>query len=106
MLRSLLQNLLSNAYKYSRKTNAAVVEFGKTIYRHKPCYYVKDNGIGFDMQYVNKLFNAFQRLHEEQEFEGTGIGLATVQRIIQRHGGEIWVKSEPDKGATFYFTLE
>jgi signal transduction histidine kinase len=98
-------NLISNARKYSLHKPDATVEIG---YEHRGediAYYVRDNGAGFDMQYYDKLFGVFQRLHSQEEFEGTGVGLAIVQRIISKHGGQIWAKSEVDKGATFYFTV-
>ena len=100
-----VDNLVSNAWKYTSKTEHAVIEFGVQYPDEKPTYYIKDNGAGFDMQYADKIFSAFQRLHTAQEYEGTGIGLATVVRIIQRHGGEIWAEAQPDAGAVFYFRL-
>ena len=100
-----LQNLLQNAWKYTGKKAEARIEFGWQEVDGEQVYFVSDNGVGFDMAYVDKLFGAFQRLHTEQEFQGIGIGLATVQRIIHRHGGKLWVEAEVAKGATFYFTL-
>lgn len=105
LLRVLLENLLGNAWKFTLKSPQARIEFGKSRNGDKKTYYVRDNGIGFDMTYADKLFGAFQRLHEETEFPGTGIGLATVQRVINRHGGTVWAEGDPGKGATFYFTL-
>jgi two-component system NtrC family sensor kinase len=120
LLRIALENLLGNAWKYTGKCEVAVIEFGAmpageahrsgdTAYntrRSLSTYYVSDNGAGFDMDYADKLFAPFQRLHSEREFPGTGIGLATVQRIIARHGGQIWVEAMPNQGAIFYFTLD
>ena len=104
LLRIMLENLLGNAWKYSSKTQHAYIEFARTSVDGGNCYYVRDNGVGFDMRYADKLFVAFQRLHGD-EFEGTGIGLVTVERIVKRHGGRIWADAPPGEGATFYFTL-
>lgn len=100
-----LQNLLSNAFKFSSKKHLAKIEFGSENKDNKTIYFIKDNGDGFDMSYSNKLFSAFQRLHHKTDFEGIGIGLATVQRIINRHNGTIWAEAKPGEGAIFYFTL-
>jgi len=105
MLVSVMENLLNNAWKYSSKVNLAKVSFGCEQQAGKKVYFVKDNGAGFDMAKADKLFGTFQRLHKEKEFTGTGVGLATVKRIINKHKGEIWAKAEKDNGATFYFTL-
>ena len=105
LLRVVLKNLLDNAWKFSRKQASARIEFGYAETNGQPAYFVRDNGVGFDMAYADKLFGAFQRLHSHSEFEGSGIGLATVQRIIHRHGGDIWAESAVGQGATFYFTL-
>jgi len=104
LLSQLLSNLLGNAWKYSSRKSSACIEFGKTRVSGHEAYFIRDNGAGFDMTYKKKLFKAFERLHGS-EFEGIGIGLATAQRIIQRHGGKIWADGEVDRGATFYFTL-
>jgi signal transduction histidine kinase/PAS domain-containing protein len=105
MMRAVLDNLLANAWKYSAKTLHATIEFGRADLDHEAAFFVKDNGAGFDMRYSDKLFKAFQRLHPSNQFTGNGIGLATVQRIIHRHGGRIWAEAQVDAGATFYFTL-
>ncbi len=105
LLRIALQNLLDNAWKFTSRTPAARVEFGVTNVAGEPTYFIRDNGAGFDMGYVDRLFAPFQRLHLQNEFPGTGIGLATVQRIIYRHGGRVWAEGMPNQGATFHFTL-
>ncbi len=105
LLRLAMQNLLGNAFKFTSKKAGARIEFGRDRDGKEPVYYVRDNGAGFDQAYVGKLFGAFQRLHAERDFPGTGIGLATVQRILRRHGGRIWAEGQTDQGATFYFTL-
>ncbi|MBN2499410.1 MAG: GHKL domain-containing protein [Anaerolineales bacterium] len=101
----LLTNLLSNAVKFTRGCVPAVVEFGAQDQEGEVAYYVRDNGVGFNMQYANKLFSPFQRLHTAKEFEGTGIGLAIVRRVVKRHGGRVWIESEENEGTTVYFTL-
>ena len=102
-----LDNLLGNAWKFTAKRDMAVIEFGVAQLPSAPrAFLVRDNGAGFDMAHASKLFGAFQRLHGGSEFPGTGIGLATVQRIVRRHGGRIWSESAPDAGAAFFFTLE
>ncbi len=100
-----VDNLIGNAWKYTGKTDHATVEFGVEQSPSGTVYFVRDNGAGFDMAYADKLFGTFQRLHRADEFEGTGIGLATVRRVVQRHNGRIWAEAEPGRGATFYFTL-
>lgn len=105
LMRNVLENLISNAWKYSAQNPNARIEFGAETRNGETIYFVRDNGAGFDMQYAGKLFQPFQRLHHADEFPGHGIGLATVQRIIQRHGGRIWAKAAVGEGATFYFTL-
>jgi PAS domain S-box-containing protein len=106
LLRVLMENLLTNAWKFTGKNPRAKIEFNVERNNGRKAYFIRDNGAGFDMAYADRLFGAFQRLHEATEFPGTGIGLATVQRIINRHGGTIWAEGALGKGATFHFTLD
>jgi signal transduction histidine kinase len=105
LMKQVFANLLSNAVKYTRRREIAVIEVGQVQEEGVSVIFVRDNGAGFDERYADKLFGAFQRLHRAEDFEGTGVGLSTVERIIKKHGGEIWAKSEVDKGATFFFAL-
>jgi PAS domain S-box-containing protein len=106
LTRQVFANLLANAVKFSRPRKLAVIEVGQRWHRGQIALFVRDNGVGFSMKYADKLFGVFQRLHRREDFEGTGVGLATVQRIIHKHGGRIWVEAELEKGATFHFTLD
>ncbi len=105
LLNIALTNLMQNAFKFTSRHGKARIEFGAIAQNGTRVYFVRDDGAGFDMQFAEKMFGAFQRMHSSVEFSGTGIGLATVWRIVSRHGGKIWADSEVEKGATFYFTL-
>jgi PAS domain S-box-containing protein len=105
LLKQVFANLIGNALKFTRNREVAEIEIGSNDEDGRPVYYVRDNGVGFDQKYAHTLFQVFHRLHDAREYEGTGVGLAIVQRIIDRHGGEIWVESEPGRGTTFFFTL-
>lgn len=105
LIHNLLENLFRNAWKFTAQKPRVQIEFGATQQHDQTVYFVRDNGVGFDMAYADKLFSAFQRLHDVREFEGNGIGLATVQRIINRHGGQVWAEGKVQQGATFYFSL-
>jgi len=105
LLRVLLENLIENAWKFTSKEPEALIEFGAVEREGRPVYYVKDNGVGFDGTYAERIFDPFRRLHGEDEFGGTGVGLATVARIVRRHGGSLWAEGEVGRGATFFFTL-
>jgi light-regulated signal transduction histidine kinase (bacteriophytochrome) len=105
MIRQVWVNLLANAMKFTRTRPKAAIEIGSRAAQTETVYYVKDNGVGFDMRYVGKLFGVFQRLHATDEFEGTGIGLSIVKRVITRHGGRVWAEGQVDAGAIVYFAL-
>jgi len=105
LMRVVLENLIGNALKFTTKTAAPRAEFGSELRAGVATYFVRDNGAGFSMSYADKLFQPFQRLHSEADFPGTGIGLTIVQRVIERHGGEVWAEGEVDGGASFFFTL-
>jgi PAS domain S-box-containing protein len=105
LLKQVWMNLISNAFKFTREREVARIEIGCEKRKKEQVYFVRDNGVGFDMQYTDKLFGVFQRLHRADRFQGTGVGLAIVRRIIQRHGGRVWTEAKPDIGATFYFVL-
>jgi light-regulated signal transduction histidine kinase (bacteriophytochrome) len=105
LLRIALENLFGNAWKYTTRRPTARIEFGAAPCAEGSCFYVRDNGVGFDMKYAAQIFTAFERLHPSDEFDGNGIGLATVERIIRRHGGAVWAEGVKGQGATFYFTL-
>jgi PAS domain S-box-containing protein len=104
LMKVVLTNLLSNAVKYTSPREKAVIEIGQMVKEGETVVYVRDNGVGFDMRYADKLFGVFQRLHRTEDFEGTGVGLATVRRILRKHNGRIWAEAAPDQGATFFFT--
>ena len=105
LIKQVFQNLLANALKFTRKREPAIIEISSQQKNGQPVIVVRDNGVGFNMKYSDKLFGVFQRLHRPDEFEGTGIGLATVHRIIHKHGGRVWAEAELNRGATFFFTL-
>jgi light-regulated signal transduction histidine kinase (bacteriophytochrome) len=105
LMKQVLANLISNAVKYTGTREKGLIEIGQMTIEGQTAFFVRDNGVGFDMKLASRLFAPFQRLHQDHEFEGTGIGLATVQRIIEKHRGRIWAESEPGRGSTFFFTI-
>src|SRR5204862_739825 len=105
LMKQVFANLLANAVKYTRPRPVAVIEIGAQKVNGDTALFVRDNGVGFNMKYADKLFGVFQRLHRAEDFEGTGVGLATVDRIVRRHGGVVWAEAAVDHGATFYFTV-
>ena len=105
LVKQVWENLIGNAVKYSAKKGETKIEIGASSATAEVVYFIRDNGVGFDMKYSDKLFEAFQRLHNRSEYEGSGVGLAIVNQIIKRHGGRIWAESRPNEGATFYFSL-
>ena len=105
LIRVVLENLLGNAWKFTAKNPEAEVSFDRTEVTGRRAFVVRDDGAGFDMAYAGKMFGAFQRLHSDREFAGTGIGLATVERVLRRHGGEVWAEGAVGRGAAFFFTL-
>src|SRR5262249_24567215 len=105
MIKQIFANLLGNAAKFTRDREKPLIEVGSRLMPEGTGIYVRDNGVGFDMKFADKLFGVFQRLHRMEDFEGTGVGLATVARIVHKHGGTVWAESKPDQGATFYLTL-
>jgi len=106
LVRQVYSNLISNALKYTRPRSKALIQIGTASRDGESVLFVRDNGVGFDMKFASKLFGVFQRLHRSEEFEGTGVGLATVDRIVRKHGGRIWADAQPGEGAAFYFTLQ
>jgi two-component system sensor kinase len=105
LIKQVYANLLANAVKFTKYKNPARIEAGGYTEDHEDVFYIKDNGVGFDMAYYDKLFGIFQRLHNNPDFEGTGVGLATIQRAVHKHGGRVWAEGKMDEGATFYFSL-